>query len=193
MSRNRGLLIVWSGPSGSGKGSILKRAMARDKNLCLSVSLTTRKKRPGEQDGIEYCFLSEENFLDKIKEGELLEYARYVDNYYGTQKAHVEELREQGRDVILEIEVVGAAQIKEKCPDCIMIFAKPPSKEDLRVRLKKRGTEDEEDIEKRMAQADRELSCAPEYDHIIINDDVSRAADELLDIIESYRKNREPA
>ncbi|MBR2742832.1 MAG: guanylate kinase [Clostridia bacterium] len=185
---SKGRLIVWSGPSGSGKGTVLSEALKKDENLKVSVSATTRKPRTGDIDGVHYHFISREDFLDRIERGEFLEYASYVGNFYGTLEKSVDEMLERGYDVILEIEVVGAMKVKEKRPDALLVFVKPPSMEELRRRLSGRGTESADEVERRIAEAERELSCAKDYDRVIINDDASRAADELIKIIKEHKK-----
>ncbi|MBQ1333949.1 MAG: guanylate kinase [Clostridia bacterium] len=185
---SKGSLIVWSGPSGSGKGTVLAEARKRDENLKVSVSATTRKPRTGDIDGVHYHFITKEDFLSRMERGEFLEYASYVGNYYGTLEKTVDEMLEAGHDVILEIEVVGAMKVKKKRPDALLVFVKPPSMEELRRRLSGRGTESADEIERRIAEAERELSCAKDYDYVIINDDAGRAADELIKIIKEHKK-----
>ena len=181
---NRGLLIVISGPSGVGKGTVRKALFEKkDHNLTYSVSMTTRKIRPGEVDGKDYYFVSKEEFQQKIKDGKLLEHAEFVGNYYGTPLDKVNEKLEAGNEVVLEIEVEGARQVKEKMPDCVMIFLVPPSKEDLYKRLRSRGTESEEIIEQRVNKANREFKKAKYYDYIVVNDEVNNAADRIMAII----------
>ena len=145
----KGLLVVISAPSGGGKGTILKELFAQDDNLVLSVSATTRKPRPGEEDGKQYYFISREEFESLIAQGKMLEHAEYVGNYYGTPKEPVEQWTSQGRDVVLEIEVQGGAQIKKLMPDCVSVFILPPSMAVLEKRLRGRGTEDEATVQKR--------------------------------------------
>ena len=181
---NRGLLIVISGPSGVGKGTVRKALFNMPKhNLTYSVSMTTRKIRPGEVDGKDYYFVSKEEFEQRIKEGKFLEYAEFVGNYYGTPLDKVNEQLDLGKEVVLEIEVEGALQVKKKVPDCVMIFLVPPSKEDLYKRLRSRGTESEDIIEQRVNKANREFKKAKYYDYIVVNDDVDNAADRILAII----------
>ena len=153
--KERGLLLVISAPSGGGKGTVLKELFAQDENLRLSVSATTRAPRPGEVHGEQYYFTTKEDFEKKIGAGEMLEYAQYVGNYYGTPKAPVEAWLTEGRDVVLEIEVQGGAQIKKLCPDCVSIFILPPSMEVLEKRLRGRGTENEVTIRMRLETAGR--------------------------------------
>jgi len=181
---DRGLLIVISGPSGVGKGTVRKALFEMPKhNLTYSVSMTTRNIRPGEKDGKDYYFVSKEEFEKRIKEGKFLEHAEFVGNYYGTPLDKVNEQLDNGKEVVLEIEVEGALQVKNKVPDCVMIFIVPPSKEDLYKRLRSRGTESEEIIEQRVQKANREFKKAKYYDYIVVNDDVYNAADRILAII----------
>ncbi len=181
---DRGLLIVISGPSGVGKGTVRKALFNMPKhNLTYSVSMTTRKIRPGEVDGKDYYFVSKEEFERRIEEGKFLEHAEFVGNYYGTPLDKVNEQLDNGKEVVLEIEVEGALQVKKKVPDCVMIFLVPPSKEDLYKRLRSRGTESEEIIEQRVNKANREFKKAKYYDYIVVNDDVDNAADRILAII----------
>lgn len=181
---DRGLLIVISGPSGVGKGTVRKALFEMpNHNLTYSVSMTTRKIRPGEVDGKDYFFVSKDEFKDRIKNDMFLEYAEFVGNYYGTPLDKVNEQLEEGKEVVLEIEVNGALQVKKKVPDCVMIFLVPPSKEELYDRLIKRGTEPEEIIKERVDKANREFKIAPKYDYIVVNDEVHNAADRIMAII----------
>ena len=181
---NRGLLVVISGPSGVGKGTVRKALFEMPKhNLTYSISMTTRKMRPGEVDGKDYYFVSKEEFEGKIKDGKFLEYAEFVGNYYGTPLDKVNEQLDAGNEVVLEIEVEGAQQVKEKMPDCVMIFIVPPGKQALYDRLKGRGTESEEVIQERIAKANREFAKANLYDYIVVNDEVNNAADRIMAII----------
>ncbi len=182
-STKRGKLIIISGPSGVGKGTIIKELFLEDDNLFYSVSATTRNPRPGETDGIEYYFYSKEQFKKMIESGEMLEYAVYSDNYYGTPASPVDKMLESGKNVILEIEVEGAAQVKQARAEAISIMILPPSKEELLTRLRGRGTETEEVIAKRIAAAEREMSMADKYDYRVINDQVCKAKDEIKKII----------
>ena len=180
----KGLLIVYSGLSGVGKGTILSQLMPmEDLNLAYSVSMTTRKPREGEVDGVNYFFVSKKRFLEAVKKGELLEHARFVGNDYGTPKEYVEKMREQGKNVILEIEIRGAKQVMEKCPDALSIYIVPPSIEELERRLRERGTEDEETILKRVSKAREELKDIDFYEHIVCNDDLDNAVKEVREII----------
>ncbi|MBQ9679872.1 MAG: guanylate kinase [Ruminococcus sp.] len=186
--KNKGLLIVYTGASGVGKGTIMKELLRKNPNLRLSVSATTRTPREGEVDGREYYFVSHEKFDSMIAEDGFLEYAEYVGNKYGTPKEAVFRMLDEGLDVILEIEVKGFLQIKKACPECVTIFIAPPSFEELQLRLRGRGTEDEEVIAERLKTAERELQHQHLFDYVVINDDVDRAADEVLSIIANRKK-----
>jgi len=180
----KGLLIVYSGLSGVGKGTILKQLMPmEDLNLAYSVSMTTRAPREGEKDGVDYFFVSKKRFLEAVRKGELLEHARFVENDYGTPKDYVEKMREEGKNVILEIEIRGAKQVMKKCPDALSIYIVPPSIEELERRLRERSTEDEETIMKRVAKARREMKDTAIYEHIVCNDDLDSAVQEVRQII----------
>ena len=172
--KNKGLLLVVSAPSGCGKGTILGEIL-KDDSFYYSISATTRAPREGEQDGVNYHFITKEEFEQRIAQGGMLEYAQYCGNYYGTPKKEVEQMREAGRDVILEIEVEGAMKVRALCPDAVFLFIAPPSVEELRRRLNKRGTEAAEVIEERVSQAARELSYADRYDYIIVNGELEKA------------------
>ena len=183
---NRGSLIILSGPSGVGKGTVRQRLMEhRDTNLFYSVSMTTRSPRPGEENGREYYFVTPEQFQENIDKGNFLEYAQYVAHSYGTPKDKVEEKLNQGINVLLEIDVKGAMTVLEKCPDAISIFLVPPSFEDLEKRIRGRSTETEEVIAKRLEKARSELALKDHYGHIVVNDDVERAASEIAAIIKA--------
>ena len=180
----QGLLIVLSGPSGVGKATVRKALFEMDDhNFTYSISMTTRKPRTGEVDGQDYYFISEEEFLQRIKDGRFLEYAKFVGNYYGTPMEQVQEMIDQGDEVVLEIEVEGAMQVKAKMPDAVLIFIAPPTYGSLKTRLLGRGTESEEIIMERISKAHRELTLAAGYDYIVINDDVENAADRIKAII----------
>jgi len=184
MSSNaRGTLFVISGPSGSGKGTILKEILARRSDLFVSVSATTREPRPGEQEGVSYFFVTRERFLEMIEGGEVLEHASYCGNYYGTPRAEVQKRLDSGVDVILEIEVQGAMQIKKSMPEAVLIFVTPPTPEVLRARLTGRGTESPQVIEKRIETARREYSFIDLYDYVVINDELEKAADDMLAVL----------
>ena len=180
---NKGLLIVYTGASGVGKGTIMKKLLERNPNLRLSVSATTRAPREGEEHGREYFFVSHDEFDRLIDEDGLLEHAEYVGNKYGTPKEAVFRMLDEGLDVILEIEVKGFLQIKKACPDCVTIFIAPPSFEELQARLRGRGTETEEVIAARLKTAEEELQSQSLFDYVVVNDDADRAADEVLSII----------
>ena len=186
-----GKLFVISGASGVGKGSLLKGVMARRPDLSFSVSATTRKPREGEVDGVHYHFLTKERFEELIEKDRFLEYARYAENYYGTPLDPVEEHLEQGHDVILEIELQGALQVKKRLPKAVLVFIAPPSFEELENRLRGRGTETEEVIRKRLAIARQECANMDEFRFIVVNDEVEDAADRLRAIILSCRCLRE--
>jgi len=180
----KGMLIVLSGPSGVGKGTVRKALFEKRGNkLDYSVSMTSRPKRAGEVEGIDYYFVTKEEFEKRIEEDNFLEYASFVGNYYGTPLDKLEEKMERGKEVVLEIEVNGALQVKEKVKDAVMIFLVPPSKEDLFSRLRSRGTESEKIIEKRVKKATSEFQLAHKYDYIVVNDDVDNAADRIMAII----------
>ncbi len=180
----KGLLIVYSGLSGVGKGTILKELMPmEDLNLAYSVSMTTRAPREGEVDGVNYFFVSKQEFLQAVKEGKLLEHARFVDNDYGTPRDYVEKMRNEGKNVLLEIEIRGAKQVIEKCPDALSIYIVPPSMEELERRIRERGTEDEETILKRMSKARQEVKEVDMYKHVVCNDDLAKAVEDVRNII----------
>lgn len=184
---HKGILMVLSGFSGAGKGTLVKKLLETYDNYALSVSMTTRQPREGERDGIEYFFSSKEAFEQKIEEGGLIEYAQYCGNYYGTPKAYVEEQLANGKDVILEIEIQGALQIKEKFPEALLLFATPPSIEELEKRLRGRGTETEEVIRKRLLRAGEEAEGMDAYDYLVINDDLERCVEEIHSIVNATR------
>ncbi len=187
---NRGLLVVYSGFSGVGKGTVMKEMLKREETFRLSVSATTREPRPGEVDGREYYFLTKEKFLEMIEKDEFLEYAQYADNYYGTPKKAVEDMLNEGYNVFLEIEVQGGLQIMEKCPDCLSIFIVPPSLEVLEQRLRGRGTETEEVIEKRMKAALVEQEYTSRYDFVVENDIVEKTVDDIINIVKKEKEKR---
>ena len=182
-----GLLIVYSGPSGVGKGTLLRPYLATHPAAALSVSVTTRAPRPGERDGVDYHFITEEQFQRLVAEDGLLEHARYNGNGYGTPREAVERQLAAGRDVVLEIEVQGAMKIKQSFPDAVFVFILPPSYETLRNRLSGRGTEPPEVVEARLAAAHYELSFAEQYDYVIVNDDLEAAGEKLAAVISAAR------
>jgi len=181
-----GILVVVSGFSGSGKGTLMKKLMSEYDNYALSISATTRSPRKGEKEGREYFFRSKEEFEKLIAGDELIEYAMFCNNYYGTPRDYVLEQRKSGKNVILEIEVQGALKVKEKYPDAMLIFITPPDANTLKDRLVNRGTECENDIKARLKQAAWEAGCMSKYDYILINDDLEKAVKELNHIIESH-------
>ena len=185
---NKGKIVIISGPSGCGKSTVLAEVFKKLSNYYFSVSATTRKPREGETDGVDYLFISKNRFKKMLERNEFLEHAEYVGNYYGTPIAPIYDNSEAGNTVILDIEINGFRQIKEKLPEAISIFIAPPSLEELERRLRRRGTESEEKIIERMNTASEQLKCAELYDHVVINDEVCRAADEILDIINSEKK-----
>lgn len=189
---DRGLLVVISGPSGVGKGTVRKALFNMPKhNLVYSVSMTTREKREGEVDGVDYYFVSKEEFIQRRKEGKFLETAEFVGNYYGTPLDKVNDQLDAGNEVVLEIEVEGAIQVKRKVPDCVMIFIVPPGKQALYDRLKRRGTENDEVIQERISKANREFKLAHLYDYIVVNDEVNNAADRIMAIIRAEHAKTE--
>ena len=180
----KGLLILFSGPSGVGKGTIMKEVMADERlKICFSVSMTTRAPRVGEVEGVNYFFVTRAEFEQAVAAGEMLEHAEFVGNYYGTPKKYVENKRNEGLNVVLEIDVQGALQVMKVCPDALSIFVAPPSVEELANRLRKRGTESEEVIAGRIAQANYELSMADHYHYRVINDDLGKAIKEVKELI----------
>ena len=183
---SKGLLIVVSAPSGCGKGTILAQVLKND-NFYYSVSATTRSPREGEVDGVNYPFLTKEGFEKLIAEDGMLEHACYCGNYYGTPRKAVFDKLEEGKDVILEIEVQGAMKIKEKCPDAVFVFILPPSLGTLRHRLEKRGTETPEVIDKRVGEAAGEIEKAHNYDYIIVNDDLDDAVADFLAVVKAEK------
>ena len=186
--KTRGSLIVLSGFAGVGKGTVLKTLFETQEGYAYSVSATTRRPRPGEVDGVHYFFTSKEHFEEMIEKDELLEYASYVGNYYGTPRAYVMQKLEEGFDVILEIEVQGALNIKKKVPDAVLIYMLPPGAETLYKRLRGRGTETDEVIAKRMRRAEQEARNVEQYDYIVINNDVDECAMELHTLIRAQRR-----
>ena len=182
----RGLLIVFSGPSGVGKGTVRQEIFSTpDHKFEYSVSMTTRQNRPGEVDGVDYFFRTREEFEELIKNGQMLEYAEYVGNYYGTPLTYVNETLDKGIDVFLEIEVQGALQVKKKVPDGVFIFLTPPDLDELKDRLVGRGTDSEEVIRQRIERAKEEIALMREYDYAVVNDEVPLAAERVKRIIEA--------
>lgn len=185
----KGRLFVVSGPAGVGKGSVLAEVFGRVDDLVYSVSCTTREPRPSEVDGKNYYFISEDEFIETAEKGEFLEWARVHEHCYGTRRDVVERSLDAGLDVLLEIDVQGAKQVKEKMPEAVMIFIEPPSFGELVRRLKTRGTETSEQFELRIENAKRELPEADQYEHRIINNNIAAAAGDLIGIIKKYRED----
>ena len=181
----KGILVVVSGFSGVGKGTLMKCLTERYGYYALSISATTREPREGEEDGREYFFRTKEEFEQLIEEDRLIEYACYCGNYYGTPRDYVEDQMEQGRDVILEIELQGALKIKEKYPDALLLFVMPPDTETLINRLRSRGTESEEVIRQRLLRAVEESKQVDQYEYIVINDDLDQSVEEVHRLIDS--------
>lgn len=183
--KRKGIIIVVSGFSGAGKGTIMKELTKRYDQYALSISATTRSPREGEENGREYFFITTEEFEKLIAENGLIEHARYVNNYYGTPRKYVEEKLSQGIDVILEIEIQGALQIKEQYSDAVLLFVMPPSAQVLEKRLRGRGTETDEVIAKRLARAKEEAVGIEKYDYIVVNDDLDECVEKVHQIISS--------
>ncbi|MBN3526067.1 guanylate kinase [Paenibacillus apiarius] len=189
---NKGLLFVLSGPSGVGKGTVCKALLKKMPDLIYSVSATTRQPRIGETDGVNYFFKSREQFMQMIEEDQLLEYAEYVGNYYGTPRDFVERTLEEGRDIILEIEVQGALKVKEKFPDGIFIFLLPPSLDELKDRIRGRGTENDHVIDHRMNVAVEEIALMANYDYAVVNDEIDLACERIESIVIAEHCKIEP-
>ncbi|TDY61807.1 guanylate kinase [Aminivibrio pyruvatiphilus] len=188
---DRGKLFVLSGPSGAGKGTLRKKVFETVQGIRFSISCTTRPPRQGEKEGIDYRFISEEAFLSLLKEDKFLEHAEVHGHYYGTLREDVEQALSGGLDMVLEIDVQGAFQIREKMPESVLVFVSPPSLEELEHRLRERGTESGEHLRLRMKNARLEMMKAKDYDYVIVNDDAERASEELKSVITGYRSIRE--
>lgn len=184
----KGILIVLSGFSGAGKGTLVKKLLETYDNYALSISMTTRAPRPGEEEGVHYFFTDREHFEEQIAVDGLIEYAQYCGNYYGTPRAYVEEQLSAGRNVLLEIEIQGALKVKELFPESLLLFVTPPSGAELERRLRGRGTETEEVIASRLARASEESEGMEAYDYIVINDDLETCVEELHHIVEAARR-----
>lgn len=188
----KGLLIILSGPSGVGKGTVRKYFMQDSElNLAYSLSMTTRKPRAGEQDGVDYLFVEKEDFEKAIEHGELLEWAEFVGNYYGTPMSQVEKLRNEGKNVLLEIEVQGAKQVADKVPDAISIFMIPPTMEELAKRIRGRKSEAEEVVQERLAKAEKEMELIKDYKYVVCNDDPELAAQYIGLIVKRHMNDNE--
>lgn len=187
MTKKHGLLIVISGPSGVGKDTLIKRLLALDRNLRYSVSCTTRPPRPGEVDGVNYTFVSLERFQQLIDERAFLEHATYDGNLYGTLIERVDRARDAGHDIVLKIEVQGAEQVRERAPEAVFIFVVPPSIKELERRQELRNSESSQNMASRRKIAEREITYASHYDHVVVNDELERAVAEVLAIIQEAR------
>ena len=186
--KEKGILIVISGFSGAGKGTLMKKLLQTYDNYALSISMTTRQPREGERDGVEYFFATKEQFEENINRDGFIEYACYCGNYYGTPKKYVEEQLEAGKDVILEIEIQGALKVKEQFPESLLLFVTPPTAAELQRRLVGRGTETEEVISKRLARASEESEGIEAYDYIVVNDNLERCVEEINQLVDAARR-----
>lgn len=191
MKDESGILFILSGPSGVGKGTVRKRLFEEQTDLQYSISMTTRNMRPGEVEGVDYFYRSKEEFEQMITDNELLEYAKYVNNYYGTPRAFVEETLAKGKDVFLEIEVQGALQVKNNFPQGVFIFLFPPSLDELKNRIVSRGTETEELVINRLKEARKEIEMMHAYDYVVVNDDIDEAVERVKTIIKAEHLKRE--
>lgn len=191
MFEQKGILFVLSGPAGVGKGTVRKRLFEKETHLKYSVSATTRNIRPGEKEGVDYFYRTKADFKQMIDQNELLEYAQYVDNYYGTPKQYVLDELEKGNDVFLEIEVQGALQVKDNFPEGVFIFLFPPSLAELKNRIVNRGTETDDVIKQRLQEARKEIDMMRKYDYVVVNDDVDRAVEKVQSIVVSEHCKRE--
>jgi len=190
MPNEKGILFVISGPSGVGKGTLRKELFKRIEGLTYSVSCTTRQPREGEQDGVDYKFINLETFMSYVEENKFLEWAKVHGNYYGTLESDVRKLLDEGHDVVLEIDVQGALQVKNKMPEAILIFIMPPSEEELVRRLDRRGTESDRELEERIRNAKREILESKRYDFIVVNDDLESAVKELEQIFKDVKTKK---
>lgn len=184
---SKGFLLIVSGPAGTGKGTVCKEVLERNKDILYSISATTRKPRVGEMDGINYFFIDEEEFNKKVENNEFLEYAYVHTNHYGTPREFVVDKINNGETVLLEIDVQGALQVKKNYPEAVLVFILPPTMEELKNRIVKRGTESEEDINRRFKNAFKELDCIEEYDYFVINNKIENAISDIESIIKAER------
>ncbi|MBY7143689.1 guanylate kinase [Virgibacillus sp. NKC19-3] len=191
MIEEKGILFVLSGPSGVGKGTVRKELFNHKTDLKYSISMTTRDIRPGEADGVDYFYKTKQEFKNLVEQNQLLEYAQYVNNYYGTPRAYVEETLASGHDVFLEIETQGALQVKENFPEGVFIFLFPPSLEELKNRIVDRGTESTELVRNRLKEARNEIKLMDAYDYVVVNDQVELAVKKIQSIIQSEHLKRE--
>lgn len=190
MIKEKGILFVLSGPSGVGKGTVRKALFEQDTDLRYSISMTTRNPREGESDGIDYFFKTRDEFEKLVSEGELIEYAEYANNYYGTPKTYVQQTLEEGKDVFLEIEVNGALQVRENFPDGVFVFLIPPSLKELKDRIVNRGTETEDKIKARLEAAREEIDMMDKYDYVVVNDNIDHAVKKVQSIVVSEHCKR---
>lgn len=191
MIDQKGILFILSGPSGVGKGTVRKSLFEQSTDLRYSISMTTRNPREGEVDGVDYFFKSREEFESLIEQGQLIEHAEYVGNYYGTPRQYVEETLNQGKDVFLEIEVQGALKVRENFPQGVFIFLIPPSLEELKDRIVNRGTETEEKVKNRLLAAKEEIDMMDAYDYVVVNDEIDHAVQKVQSIVSSEHCKRE--
>lgn len=188
-----GLLVVLSGPSGVGKGTMVRRLLDQLPDAIVSTSVTTRSPRDGEEDGVDYLFVDADAFTAMAESGELLEHAVYASNHYGTPRGPVDAAVADGKVVILEIEVQGAMQVRRSASDALLLFVMPPDAEELERRLRERATEDEATVSRRLAAARDEMDQRISFDHVVVNDDIDRATAEVVDLVEAARARRTPA
>lgn len=191
MIEQKGILFILSGPSGVGKGTVRKALFEKDTNLQYSISMTTRDKRPGEEEAVDYFYRTKEEFEELIKKNQFLEHAKYVNNYYGTPRDYVEKTLDEGKDVFLEIEVQGALQVRENFPEGVFIFLFPPSLEELKNRIINRGTETEKSVVNRLRAAKDEIELMDAYDYVVVNDYVDHAVETIQAIVKSEHCKRE--